>query len=252
MNFKLSAVGIFLSTVVFSADIYVSPGETISVCVPEKVPYGTVKAPCPIYDLFYTGNVKAQTEKTSPEVAVFYLLGKEGVLTLSCKGRTYVLKVSKDHKGCDNYFRLIDLSLKKAEIPESDFSGKVSLLDRANALMVAMVKGVNIRGYERAPFGGISVVDGDENLVIEWKEVYVGSHLIGYVGRLVNRSSVLTKRFSAKDVMGKGWVEVYVRGWEREKSSEPEVELLPLESRDFFAVILRGSPSDRYPIWEGK
>ncbi len=70
--------------------------------------------------------------------------------------------------------------------------------------------------------------------------------------KIVNHSSVLTKRVNVKDLMGKGWVEVYVQGWEKERSSQPVVELLPLESKPFFAVILRGSPSDRYPIWEGK
>lgn len=238
--------------IAFSSEIYVKAGETVSVCVPQNVPFATVKAPCPIYDLYYTGNIKAQTEKTSPEVAVFYLLGKEGILTLSCKGRTYVLKVSKGKNGCDNYFRLVDLSLKKVKLPESAFETKASILDRANALMVAMVRGVNLRGYERAPFGGITVVGNDESLVVEWKEVYVGGLLIGYAGRLVNRSSVLTKTVNIKTLMGKGWVEVYVGGWEKENSSEPVVELLPLESKPIYAVILRSSPSDRYPVWEGR
>ncbi|GEM_PF-1455888 len=252
MNFKIVLGSLLFAGVSLSAEIYITKGKTVSVCVPSEVPYGTVKVPCAIYDLYYTGNIKAQTEKTSPDVAVFYLLGKEGVLTLSCKGRTYVLRVSRGGRNCDNYFRLVDLSLKKVTVPESNLEGKVSLLDRANALMVAMVKGVNLRGYERVPFGGITVVGNDDNLVLEWKEVYVGSLLIGYVGKIINRSSVLTKRVNVKDLIGKGWVEVYVQGWEKERSSEPVVELLPLESKPFFAVILRGSPSDRYPIWEGR
>jgi len=72
--------------------------------------------------------------------------------------------------------------------------------------MVAMVKGVNLRGYERVPFGGVTVVGNDDNLVLEWKEVYVGSLLIGYVGK-----SLIIRPFLPKGSMSKTlWVKV---GW---------------------------------------
>jgi len=111
-----------------------------------------------------------------------------------------------------------------------------------------MVKGENIRGYERRPYGGVSVLENDDYLRIRWREVYVGGRLIGYTGYLENLSSYFTKKVNIKRIMGKGWVEVYVEGWEKSDSEEPVVELLPLEKKAIFVVMLRHSPSDKYPF----
>jgi len=244
---KIAGTALLSLGLTFSIEIPTDGSKAVEVCVPKGLMF-TVETPCPVLDVYFTQNIKANVSNTSPYVITGYLFGGMGTLTISCGNKSYTLIVkSGNEKQCDAVIKLVDLTLQKKNIPPTSFN-KEEIINYANALMVAMVKGENLRGYDRRPYGGISVIDNDDYLRIQWKEVYVGGHLIGYIGYLENLSSYFTKRVNIKNIMGKGWVEVYVEGWEKENSSEPVVELLPLEKKAIYVVMIRHSPSDKYPF----
>jgi hypothetical protein len=250
MELKKGIGALIFASLSFAIEIPTDGRKAVEVCVPKGLMF-TVQTPCPVLDLYFTSNIKANISNITPSVISGYLFGEKGVLTIACPQKSYTLVVKAgDEKHCDAVIKLVDLSLQKQDLIASGFD-KEELINRANSLMVAMVKGINIRGYEIVPYKGVSVLNDDDNLKIEWDKAYVGSKLIGLVGTLKNLSPYLTKYIDIRDIMDKGWVEVYVDGWEKTKSEKPSVELIPLDERKIFVVILRGSKSDKYPFVEG-
>jgi hypothetical protein len=247
---RLVALSLAITTGILGAiEIPTDGTKAVEVCVPKNLMF-SIQTPCPVLDVYFTRNIKANISRTSPNVITGFLFGAEGTLTLSCGKKSYTLIVKAgDEKKCDAFIKLIDFSLQAKDLTVSDFD-KEKLINYANALMVAMVKGENLRGYERRPYMGLSVVDNDDYLRIKWKEVYVGGLLIGFVGEVENLSSYFTKNFNVKRIMQKGWVEVYVEGWEHLDNSEPVIELLPLEKKEIFVVMLRNYAKDKYPFAE--
>lgn len=214
--------------------LYTDGSHDMRTCIPVGRT-ASIDFPCQITDLVYPDGVEATASQTSPKSVAVMLTDKTGSLTVFCKDRSYTIQLSEGKK-CDLHKRVVDTRIRDRGIGDREASfDKEELLNEARTLMKGMVKGVAVRGYEIRPLHVKQVINNDDYLKAEFKEVYIGSSLVGFKGKIRNYSKYIDKKVSVDELMRRGYVLLYIQGMEGKT-----VVLQPEEEREIFIVAERG------------
>jgi len=237
---KRLILSFLIPAVSFAEVLYTDGTKSIQTCVKSKQ-VATIDLKCPVQDIYFTPEIKAEIQKQTPETVAFVLNGKTGSLTAVCKGISYVFEI-KSGKNCDLKKVVWDLRFhKKEDVKVSEFN-KEELLNKARNLLAGMVKGKLVRGYDLKAVKIESVINDDDYFKIKINTVYLGGRLIGYAGTITNYSKYISKTLNIPDVMKKGYVLFYVEGM-----NDKEVVFKPEESKQVFIVALKNAEANKIP-----
>ena len=221
---------LFLSTIAFSEILYTDGTRDIRTCA-EKEKIGSIDFPCPIREVIYSRGIEAHINQKAPKTVSFLLEGEEETITAICKNYSYTLVIKAKDK-CDNRKVIKDRRIVEAKDIDVSKFNKEYILNQARNLMVGMIKGVPVRGYEIKPINKEVVIDYDDFFRAKFFKIYDGAYFIGFIGKVKNYSKYITKKFDIKKMMGKGYVLGYIENIDN-KVFQPQ------EERTVYFVVLK-------------